>query len=443
MKCPSCGREIPDDSDICPYCTASVKHRVSMRTIYAMAMVLLLLGAAYAVLAYYGEEIPVTDIRDLGLKDNYNFVRIRGYVDGYPWTYENNYEVTSFRFRVNDGTGTITVKLYSTAIKRMLEENKIPEMGDIVDLKGTYLYSSNSLVINNVDYMSIERGEYREVSLDGLASAPPWEFKEGEKVYVYGNITGVTGYSFGFICSMDEKVDMLVPRAYYSLGVVDLEKMGSGYIRTYGALEFYRPKQPSSSYQVVNLPDLLNNTEEYNGTYVRIPWAQVISKDEDSRTIQVYSNGSQITVYVRDGVRYYDPGDNVEIQGKFINYQGTWEISVSSSSDYVSEPKWEIIAGPRFDVVREKEYEENSTLELFSLREIRGKVIDYSVYTYSALLTVWNENGTYTVYLESNTMMGNIDYGKEVVVRGIVTEYQGRYEIKVRPFTQDSVEVVG
>ncbi len=443
MKCPSCGKEIPDDSEICPYCTASIKHRVRVKSIYVAALVLLIIGASYGVLAYYGSEIPVTKIRDLGLKDNYNFIRIKGVVDGYPWVYENEYQVTSFRFKVNDGTGSITVKLYSGAIERMMALGNVPEMGDTVDIKGTYLYSSNSIVVNNPEYMVVEKGDYREISLDELSSAPPWAFTQGEKVVVRGNITGVSGYSFGFICPMDEKVDILIPRAFYSLKILNLSDMGSSVISLYGSLEFYRPIQPSPSYQVVDLPYLLNHTEEFNGTQIRITWAQVLFKDEDSRTIEVESNGSRINVYVRRGVRYYDPGEYVEIQGKFIKYNGSWEISVSDSYDYVSEPRWEVIAGTKYDVVERKEYSDNPNLELFSLREIRGKVVDYTMFTSSALITLWNENGTYTVYVESNTMASGIDYGMEVLVKGIVTEYQGRYELKLRPFTEDSLEVVG
>ncbi len=443
MKCPSCGREIPDDVDMCPYCTASLKHRVRIKTIYIIALSLIIIGSTYAVLAYTGGEVPITKIKDLGLTDNYNFIRLHGVVDSYPWVYENDYEVTSFRFKLNDGTGTITIKLYSTVIKKMLEYNKIPEMGDIVDIKGTYLYSSNSLVLNNIDYLTIEKREGTEMKVERIVNAPPWELKNGERVYVDGNITSVREYSFGFICSIDEKLDLLIPRAYYSLNVLNISSLGSGYARIYGSLEFYRPIEPSSSYEVVNLPEIMDNPEKYNGSSIRIPWAQVVEKNEEAKTIRVYSNGSYVDVYVRGGVRYYYEGDYVEIQGKFINYRGVWEISVSRSNDFVSEPKWEIIAGTSYEILQKKNYERNENLEEFSLREIEGVVVDYRIYTYSAIITVWSENKSYSVYLESNKMFKGIDYGKRVIVRGVVTIYNGEPEIKVRPFTQDVVEVVG
>ena len=443
MRCPSCGREIPDDSEICPYCTASIKHRVRIKTIYIVALTLIIIGSTYAVLAYTGGEVPITKIRDLGLTDNYNFIRLHGVVDGYPWVYENEYEVTSFRFKLNDGTGTITIKLYSTMIKKMLETGKIPEMGDTVDIKGTYLYSSNSLVLNNIDYLKIQKPEAKGMDINDIISSAPWDLDDGERIYVDGNITSVREYSFGYICSIDEKLDLLIPRAYYSLDILNLSSMGSGYIRIYGSLQFYRPIQPSSSYEIVNLPELMENPEKYNGSSIRIPWAEVVEKNEDSKMIKIYSNGSYVDVYVRDGVRYYDVGDHVEIQGKFVNYQGNWEISVSRSGDFVSEPKWEVIAGTSYEILQKKNYERNDNLEEFSLREIEGIVVDYRIYTYSAIITVWSDNRSYSVYLESNRMFKGVDYGKRIIVRGIVTLYNGEPEIKVRPFTEDSVEVIG
>ncbi len=442
MKCPSCGREIPDDSEICPYCTASIKHRVKIRTIYIIAISLVVLASTYGVLAYYGGEVPITKIKDLGLTDNYNFIRLHGKVDGYPWVYENDYKVTSFRFKLDDGTGTVTIKLYGDVIKRMVNAHKIPAMGDTVDIKGTYMYSSNSLILNNIDYLTIERPEHKEVSLKNIVEAAPWDYKNGEKVYVNGNITSIREFSFGFVCTIDEKFDILIPRAYYSLNVINMSEMGSSYVQFYGALQFYQPKQPSDTYRVVNLPDLLSNAESYNGTFIRVPWAKVVDRNLLTKTIIVYSNGSEIPVYVRNGVKYYTPGDHVEIQGRFVNYKGTWEISVSHRNDFVSEPKWELISDPNYKILSKKSYISNGTMKEFSLVELRGRVVDYREFSYSLSLTVWANNQSYLVYVENKAMAKNLDYGSYVVIKGIVTFYNGQPEIKVRPFTNDVLEVI-
>ncbi len=441
MKCPSCGREIPDDSEICPYCTASIKHRVKIRTIYVIAISLAIIASAYGVLAYYGGEVPVTKIKDLGLTDNYNFIRLHGKVDGYPWVYENDYEVTSFRFKLNDGTGTVTIKLYGDVIKRMVEMKKIPAMGDTVDIKGTYMYSSNSLILNNIDYLKIERPEHRSIRIDEVINAAPWYYKNGEDVFVDGNITSVREFSFGFICTIDEKFDVLIPRAYYSLGIMNMSDIGSSYVQFYGALQFYQPLQPSDTYKVVDLPNLMEKPSTYNGSYVRITWAKVIERNVLNNTIIVYSNGSSVPVYIRNGVKYYAPGDHVEIQGRFINYKGTWEISVSHKNDFVTEPKWELISDPNYKILQKKQYILNGPMKEFSLVEIRGSVVDYRVFTHSVSITIWSNNRSYMVYVENKAMAKNVDYGESIVVRGIVTYYNGQPEIKVRPLTSDFVEV--
>ncbi len=442
MKCPSCGREIPDDSEICPHCTANVKHRVKIKTIYVIALSLIILASAYGVLAYFGGEIPVTKIKDLGLTDNYNFIRIHGKIVGYPWVYENDYKVTSFRFKVDDGTGTITVKLYGNVIKRMVEEGKIPAMGDVVDIKGTYMYNSNSLVLNDVDYLIIEKPKSRAISIRNITSAAPWEYSTGERVNVAGNITSVREFSFGFICSLDDEFDVVIPRAYYSLNVLNLSALASGYVRIYGALQWYQPKAPTDTYRTLSISQLVSSPERYNGTYVHIPWATVVSRNLENSTIYVESNGSIVRVYVRYGIKYYAPGDHVEIQGRFVNYRGIWEISVTRKSDFVSEPKWELIAEPQFKVIEKKSYEKNGPMNKFSFRELEGVVVDYRAFSYSMSITLWSENGSYVIYVENRAMLRNIDYGQHLLVRGIVTYYNGQPEIKVRPFTNDVVEVI-
>ncbi len=43
---------------------------------------------------------------------------------------------------------------------------------------------------------------------------------------------------------------------------------------------------------------------------------------------------------------------------------------------------------------------------------------------------------------DRSSIIGNLDYGSKVTVKGIVTIYKGNYEIKVRAFTDDAVEVI-
>ena len=442
MKCPSCGMEIPDDVEICPYCTANVKKRVRIKAIYVVALTLIIVSATYAIFAYTQSGVEISKIGSLSINENYNFVHVRGVVVSYPRTYDSNYGVTQLSFTIDDGTGQITVKIYRDLIPRVVEEHKVPGIGDVVDAQGTFSYGTRkSLTINNVDFLNIEKGKYRGVNLKDVAMASPWDFKNGELIYVEGNITSVKEYSFGYISSIDDSVDLLIPHAYTSLALVNLSKLGSGIARIYGSLEFYQPKDHSSDYIAVNMSEVMKDPEEYNKTNVFVEWAQVVDKDEDNSTIMVNDNGTNVTVYSSYGVKYYDVGDYVQIQGKFVNYHGIWEISVTRKNDYITEPRWEIIMSSQYKIIEEKSY--GSDMSVYSLVELKGVVADYRTLSYGYLVTLWANNQSYDVYIENeNSVNGHLDYGSNLVVKGMVTLYNGEKEIKVRAYTLDSVEVV-
>ncbi len=444
MKCPSCGMEIPDDSEICPYCTARVHKRIKIRSIYIIALALLIVASSYAALAFVASEVEITKIADLGINDNYNFVHVRGTVVEYPRTYDTNYGVNELLFTISDGTGDIVVKIYRDLVDRVVYENKVPGIGDTVDVQGTFTYgTSKGIIVNNIEFLKVTKTSFRQVKLKALATASPWDFKNGDAVSVEGNITSVREYSFGYIASMDDSLDVLLPRAYSSLNLVSMNALGSGVVRVNGTLEFYEPIPPSSDYPEVNMSQVMQNPEEFNNTNVLVKWAEVLEKDENSRTILVRANGTNITVYSSRGVNYYDPGDHVEIQGKFTKYNGTWEISVTRNNDFITEPRWEVIMHPSYRIVEKKSYVENGTFDVYSLVKVRGVVADYRELSYGYLITIWNGTASYSVYVENkNSIKGTIDYGTEVVVKGMVTLYLGSKEVKVRAYTDDSVEVV-
>ena len=443
MRCPSCGKEIPDDATICPYCTADIKRRVRIKVIYIVAASLIIVSSFYAVLSYASPEVQITKIKDLGISQNYNFVHVRGNVVEYPRAYEGDYGVTEVVFTINDGTGDISVRIYRGLIDEAVKEKKIPGVGDTVDVSGTFSYGNKkALTVNNIQLLHVTRGKYESMPLERIHTASPWELKNGERVSVLGNITGMREYSFGFIGSIDDKVDLLIPRAYYSLNLLSLKELSSGYARINGTLEFYDSHTPSSKYAVLNLSEVMEKPDEFNNTYVRLPWAEVVDKDEDSNTMVVNSNSTNITVYVSSGVRYYGVGDHVEIQGKFQYYGGLWEISVIRKDDYVSEPKWEIIMHTQYKLIEKKNYTSEGNFTMFSLREMSGVVADYSYLSHGISITLWSNNASYSVYVENKeSVIGNLGYGQRVKVRGMLTLYNGAWEIKVRAYSYDFVEV--
>ncbi len=434
--------EIPDDAKICPYCTADVKNRVRIKVIYVLALTLIIVSASYAIFAYTQSGVEITKIRNLTINENYNFIHVRGTVVSYPRTYDSNYGVTQLSFMVDDGTGQITIKIYRDLIPTVVKEHKVPGIGDVVDAQGTFSYGrKKSLTINNADFLNVEKGKYESANLRDIANGSPWDFKNGELVYTEGNITSVREYSFGYISSVDDSVDLLVPHAYTSLDLVNLSELGSGIAKIYGSLEFYEPKSHSSDYIAVNMSEVMKNPEEYNKTSVFVEWAKVVDKDEDNSTLVVSDNGTNVSVYSSHGVKYYNLGDYVQIQGKFVNYHGVWEISVARVNDFIIEPRWEIIMDSQYEIIEKKSY--GSNMSVYSLVEMNGVVADYRALSSGYLVTFWSNNHSYDVYVENgDSIKGNFDYGSSVIVKGMITLYNGEEEIKVRAYTEDVMGVI-
>ena len=443
MKCPSCGLDIPDDSEICPYCTARIKKRIQIKTIYIIAITLALVSSGYLALAMVASEVEVVKISSLGINDNYNFVHVRGVVVDYPRTYDTSYGVTQISFTINDGTGDLTVKIYRDLVNAAVSQGKVPGIGDAVDVQGTFSYGTRkSIIVNNIEFLHVDRVSFKDVPSQKIAHGSPWDFHDGEAITTQGNITGIREYSFGYIATLDDSVDVLLPMAYSSLHMISTRDLGAGLIRIYGTMKYYQPVSPSDDYKVVEPTELINSPEKYNNTNVRIPWAEILEKDENKGIIKVNYNGTNITIYSSRGVSYYDPGEHVEVQGKFINYHGIWEISVTRKNDFITEPRWEVIMHPQMELIEKKEYEKNN-LTLYSFVELRGIVADYRDLSYGYLLTLWDGNRSYQIYIENRgSVIGKIDYGTNVVIKGMVTQYHGDLEIKVRAYTSDSVEVV-
>ncbi|NPA75358.1 MAG: zinc-ribbon domain-containing protein [Euryarchaeota archaeon] len=443
MKCPSCGLEIPDDTVICPYCTAHVKKRVRIKTLYILALSLIIVSSVYATLAYTNSGVGVSKIANLSIDDNYRFVHVQGTVTGYPFAYETPYGVSQIGFTISDGTGQLTVKIYSNLVAQAVKEHKVPGLGDWVDVQGTFSYGTRkSLTVNDLYLLQIKHTGYSEENVNSIASATPWTFKNNEPVTLKGNITGVRQYSFGYIATIDNRVDLLIPKAYTALNMLNLRELGSGVVQFYGALLFYQPVKPSSDYTTVNLSEVMKAPESYNRTNVHIPWADVLAKNDTAGTLLIRANETNITVYAKD-VRRYRVGDHVEIQGKFVNYHGEWEISVLRKTDFITTPSWEVVAHPSFKVIEKKSYVNETPERLNSLVRISGVVADFRPLSSGYLITLWSNNSSYSVYVENvMSVSGALNSGEKIVVKGMVTEYNGALEIKVRAYTDDSVEVI-
>jgi len=131
--CPSCGRFV-GPYEKCPYCGADIGQRMSIRVFKYGSLVLAILGLAVLLYAAIQSDVPTVEVGDLVGTMNWAYVRVEGTVIRQP-TFDP--ETESLKLWVWDGTGEIMVTAYRSEADWLVENDRVPAMGDAVALEGT------------------------------------------------------------------------------------------------------------------------------------------------------------------------------------------------------------------------------------------------------------------------------------------------------------------
>lgn len=131
--CPSCGRFV-GPLEKCPYCGANIQKRLPLKYLKLACLVLAIVGVALLVYAASGTATPTTKIGNVGATMNYAFVRIEGIVTRGP-LYDA--DAGTLRFYVADETGELQATAFRDVTATLLEQRKIPSVGDKIVLDGT------------------------------------------------------------------------------------------------------------------------------------------------------------------------------------------------------------------------------------------------------------------------------------------------------------------
>ena len=130
--CPSCGRYI-GPREVCPYCGAKVKKRISVRLLKYSAVAMAILGLLLVQIVAVKTETPLYHVSEIKRSMNYAHIKMAGTVVRYPSIYEDG----SMSFWIDDGTGEIMVKAYRFEANRLIENGLIPGVGDYVEVEGS------------------------------------------------------------------------------------------------------------------------------------------------------------------------------------------------------------------------------------------------------------------------------------------------------------------
>ncbi|HDQ72977.1 MAG TPA: hypothetical protein ENN19_12915 [Chloroflexi bacterium] len=155
--CPSCGR-YAGPHEVCPDCGAHLLGRTSIRAIKITAILLATAGLVALWFAAINAEAPLISIGQAGATMNMAYVRLAGRCIRAP-SYDPESDYLSFWLQ--DDTGEIRVSAYRAETRAIIEQGRIPALGDRIEVAGTLRVREDflSITVNVPEQLQVTRGE--------------------------------------------------------------------------------------------------------------------------------------------------------------------------------------------------------------------------------------------------------------------------------------------
>jgi len=447
--CPSCGR-FTGPQEVCAWCGARTLKRVSLRILRYGAVVLALLGLVGLWVASRRADLPVVQVRDIDSMMNWAYVRVRGVVSRYP-----SYDVGSgyLRFWLDDGTGEISIVAYRNESQSLIQEGRIPSVGDVVTVAGTLKIKGDlvSVTLHVPDSLAIEYPDPRErlIGEIGIASVHQKVRIRGQLCamrYPYEDLTILT------VCDETGEIDVVyttdLVRLTGALAPVEIGDL----VELSGAVTLYR-EQPQISLDTAAALQVIPQIVKPRPTEDRrLPLTEISSVLEgevvaiDAQIVRAvpFASGERFVLQEGDGQvalvfwqNLYDacpdrealvPGAWISVRGAVKVYQGELEIVPERAGDVVFVEMRELPRVPYCmisDLVPE---------DVGKSCEIEGHIQAIHRFARGVHWVVDDGTAKITVLLWQNVLDGMVgeeafEVGGQVRVRGEVAIYQGALEL--------------
>ncbi|MCX8173949.1 MAG: hypothetical protein N3F63_05015 [Thermoplasmata archaeon] len=334
--------------------------KLSETHILVVCVVLLILGGVFLGLAY-SSETPVTKVGEITEDMSFSHIRVIGKVSDFPSYTTDKYEQRStIRFPLNDGSGTISVKLSDVVTDEVMKSGNVPGYGQTVEIEGKLSVSeySKSVTVINPQFLKIltKERDYEELAdlslLNSVAS-------EGKLVKVSGKVKSFANLGFAYSFNVTDgrgEVNVFFQKTFAMVFPQNFYELKGANLTVKGALKWYAQKNywellPTTWLDI----KILNTTvEKYNSTTIstllsnpatnlnklfRLENVVVISVGQYNMTVSDGNNS--LFVYSTTQISYWGnikEGTKVILQGKFVQYGGIYELKVGDNfSDYILE----------------------------------------------------------------------------------------------------------
>lgn len=167
--CPSCGRYV-GPHEACPYCGARLVGRLPIRIVKVVAVALATVGLALLWLVARRAEVPLIHIGQAGATTNLAYVRLRGRCTRAP-SYDPQGERISFWMA--DDTGEIYISAYRAQTRQIIQEGRIPALGDLIEVAGTLRVHQDflALTVEVPEGLTVTRPEPMDRAIGSIVAA--------------------------------------------------------------------------------------------------------------------------------------------------------------------------------------------------------------------------------------------------------------------------------
>ncbi|MBU0491176.1 MAG: hypothetical protein KKA73_14105 [Chloroflexi bacterium] len=171
--CPSCGRFV-GAREVCPNCGANVPRRMSLRLFRYGAVALAVVGLLVLWVAATFSQVPTVYVGNIVGTMNWAYVHMEGVVTRIPaYDAETGY----LSFWLYDDTGDIMVSAYRAEAQALVDQGKVPMLGDRVSVEGTLKVKEDFayLTVGVPERVLVTRPEAADMPIGDITYEHEWQ----------------------------------------------------------------------------------------------------------------------------------------------------------------------------------------------------------------------------------------------------------------------------
>ena len=257
--CPNCGRYV-GSLEKCPYCGAKIPKHTSYYYAKYGSLTFAIFGIIFLLIFSQSMPVQYVQIKDITQTYNYATIKIKGIVSSSPSLVTYKEGSKTMYIDVDDGTGVMSLHIYSPVVERMAKSRKIPGYGDFVNIIGeVYFRGDNRYMIVN-DPAQVEIHRAKAVAMN-IADINGIEFPNGKyvRVTINASVVSIKSTTSGsYVLNVTDGtgfIDVYIPSYITELYSMDVEHLKGDYLEISGSIEWYGTEMSGEWEIIPSSPD--------------------------------------------------------------------------------------------------------------------------------------------------------------------------------------------